>query len=108
MHPQARNEEIEQAKVQLTQKTGKEYSSLAHQPKEPTYTTARCPFSAAILSIVGSGTNYTSMGASQSTQQSSKQQVFISGLHAAYPTPTVDKDFLDNVFSKLEIFNREQ
>jgi hypothetical protein len=48
------------------------------------------------------------MGASPSTQQSTKEQVFISGLHAAYPAPTVDENFWENVISKIQIGDEEQ
>ena len=48
------------------------------------------------------------MRASQSTQQSSKEHVFISGLHAAYPALNVDDSFLGNVISRIEIGNEEQ
>lgn len=48
------------------------------------------------------------MGVSQSAPMPREEEVFICGLHAAYPTPFVDDSFLRNVISKLEIGSQDQ
>jgi hypothetical protein len=48
------------------------------------------------------------MGSSQSAEEASKGEVFICGLHAAYPEPTVDDRFMKNVTSNLGMENEEQ
>lgn len=48
------------------------------------------------------------MGVSQADRQTDNQGVFISGLHAAYPEPVVDNEFLDKVVPENGIANKEQ